>query len=274
MCTPTLRFFCIVQLCIGFSLFLWALCYPYLGNHYETKKKLLIIESALGDTSGTAWKYATESERATLQKNAKKAALLPKAERESLQRLKDSSLQKSSPASFLSYLTQNPYFFLYAAFSILSPLLILLDHRAKRGIIIFLPLIALCFSFDNLLFAPVKPKTPEEQLFPTEKEIKASLAYEELYTLEQGLEAFLIEKYLNQLPSKNREIRKEQKEEAHYRLLFKRALLQNSDAVSSFPQERKTKGFLFLFLLWNILFSLIAYKEIKKNYTNISLRLI
>jgi hypothetical protein len=207
---------------------LYALAAPTLGAVYEDKKKLLIIESALGDTSGLAWKLATDQEKETLLRNGK---FVPQEDVEILRALKAKITEKERSYFWLLLTSQNPYFLLYTAFSILVPLLLLLKNSYEP--IIFLPLLSLCFVFDNIMFA-----SPPKSLLPphirTEEELTTYLTY----------------KY-----SKPRE-------EALYYFLLERA--KSLDPQDSSPQDLRSKPFLMLFFSWNMLFALVTFKESKK----------
>jgi len=223
-----LRLFCIIQLCIGFSLLLYALAAPTLGAVYEDKKKLLLIESALGETNGLAWKLATEAEKAILLRNqefSKEVDVAP------LRNLKTKITEKKRSYFLLLLTSQNPYFILYTAFSILVPLLLLLKNSYEP--LIFLPLLSACFIFDNLLFAA----TPQN-LLPAH------------ISTEEELTAHLTRKY------------SKPKEDAYYYFLVERA--KSLKAEDCFPQERRSKPGLMLFFAWNMLFALVCFKESKK----------
>src|SRR5687767_6223753 len=97
-----LRFFCIIQLCIAFCLFFSTLCYPFFGSYFEDRKKLLILETALGDISGIAWKLATPWEKEILMRNQELAKTLSSSEKESMQKIKNFLLKKMERRTFFS----------------------------------------------------------------------------------------------------------------------------------------------------------------------------
>lgn len=261
MCSKPLRILCIVQLCIGFSLLLYALCAPTLGRHYEDNRKLLIVESALGDTSGIAWKWANAQEKESLKRNKLLAEHISPHEKEALHKIKDSLVKSVENRALFAYtftwLLHNPYFLLYIAASIFVPLFILLKFPKEIALSLFLPIIGAAFVFDNALFA-IKHKTQEEALFPTENEL--CLVKDET-EIEDKLDAWLIQKYLHTLPSHDPLVLKNQKEEASYHFLVARALTQKTTLNEPVMESKKDKGLLMLFLCWNIFFPLISYRS-------------
>lgn len=272
-----LRLLSIIQLCIGFTLLLWLLLSPTLSKTYEDKKKLLLIESALGDTQGAAFKLASESERRILERNQVLSLSLSMDERDALLDLQRTLIERQdlrTLGTLLFETTQsffaNPYTLLYILFSIVVPLLILLKNQAAAASLLFLPLIAALFAYDHLLFTSPKPKTEEERLFPTELELEEtylSLKTEdrEPFSLQLSLDYWLIEKFLAARASSDPAIFSLQKEEAAYRFLTLRALSQKSAIHSEKPEERMDKATLALYFFWNVFFAVSCYRFIPKN---------
>lgn len=272
-----LRLLSIVQLCIGFTLLLWMILSPTLGKTYEDKKKLLLIESALGDTHGAAFKLASEKEKQVLERNQILSLSLSKEEKETLTALQKALIERQdlrtlgtliqeTTASFFA----NPYNLLYILFSIAVPLMILLRKQAAAAALVFLPLTAALFAYDNLLFSPLKQKTEEERLFPEEKDLQDTFLRKRgeentPFSLQLALDYWLIEKFLSANPSNDPELFSLQKEEASYRFLTLRALAQKNNLHSLKLAERMDMGTLALYFFWNAFFAVSCYRLLPKN---------
>lgn len=272
-----LRFLSITQLCIGFTLLLWMILSPTLGKTYEDKKKLLLIESALGDTHGAAFQLASDQEKQVLKRNQILSRSLSTEEKEALTTLQKTLIERQdhrtlgtliqeTTASFFA----NLYTLLYVLFSIAVPLMILLRKQTAAAALIFLPLTAALFAYDNLLFSPLKQKTEEERLFPEEKDLQdAFLRNKEEenapFSLQLALDYWLIEKFLSVKPSSDLGLFSLQKEKASYRFLTLRALDQKNDLYSLKPAERMDKGTLAIYFFWNVFFTVSCYRLLQTN---------
>ncbi|WP_098038580.1 hypothetical protein [Estrella lausannensis] len=271
-----LRFLSIIQLCIGFTLLLWMLLSPTLGKTYDDKKKLLLIESALGDTQGAAFKLANDKEKQILERNQILSLSLTSDEKETLTALKRALVERQEQRTLGTLFHEtataffaNPYTLLYVLFSITVPLMILLRKQAAAGALLFLPLTAALFAYDNLLFSPVKQKTEEERLFPEESDLKETFlevmgGESTSFSLPLALDLWMIQKHLNVAPSSDPEIFSLQKEEANYRFLTLRALSQKNYLLSVKPVERMDKATLSLYFFWNVFFAVTCYRLIRK----------
>lgn len=277
---PTkLRAFCIIQLCIGFTLLLAMLLSPGLKATYSDKRKLLLIESALGDVQGAAFKLATENERRVLERNYVLSLSLPKGERDQLIKMRDVLVKRQEERSMkgliqeaLIGLFENPYTLLYILFSIAAPLMILLRHQAGMGMVLFLPLLTAFFAIDNLAFAPPKRNSPEEKLFPTESALKETFDRKKQgenrsFEIKEALDLWLIDNFLKTNPSEDPEVLALQKEEASYRFLTLRALALKAGNKPDGGDERLGLMTLALYFFWNSFFALNCFRSLKRTHT-------
>ncbi len=249
--TTKQRVWTIAQLCIGFSMLLWHLCYPFTGFYATVESQRLLYQTAMG----------TASAEGKLQRNYERFLALPATEQLFLKE-RYQALQTASERSFLSktadaverLLWQLPPFEIaWLIFSILIPLFILLRWEGATAAAWLLPCLVICYGIDGRVRGEPFQPTAEELLFPSETYLISNYLSEPLSPsileqqnqLKKAWERYLVAEWTGQESSA------EAGEQA-----FTIARIHALDPPSTAPKFSQPSWLaLILYLLWNLLFA-------------------
>lgn len=267
-----MRIFSIAHLCIAFTVVLWNLSQPFVGDLFQAKANLLVYDEVMGNVPLTE---TPESEE-WAEKNRAWFQLLPKSD----QRLIASGYaraveKKGTPffaklkASFVRLATQIPPFEqAWLLLSLVAPILLLKQVEGSRQIVWLLPLLTIAYIADNQWNGTIPALTAQERLFPTEqllleKYVKERLSptiAEQHAQLKTGWNLYLIDAWLHEEPAQDTKRFQEQLARGEYAFTVARAkTLASSDSksqVASFHKE--PLSILLAFLIWNVAFSLAS----------------
>lgn len=268
----TQRLMAIGQLCIAFSLMLWYLSQPFMGEYFALRSRMLLYEYAMG-TSDILKNQQNQEKK--LERQVERFEQLPESEQVLLKkdyRLLQAHAQRPAFQKILNGIQSlirdvPPFEQAWIFFSITIAILILLKVEGAKQAAWLLPLIVLAYSFDNQL-AGKNSTSPDTLLFPTEKTIVqyylteplASSLLKQKEQLEKGWKHYLIENW----SSKTYEDENHQLEEAEFRFTLARLKLLHgqprSEWLNSF-HEKSNPLVLFLFLIWNSLFAWVVSRS-------------
>lgn len=267
------RLMAIGQLCLAFSLLLWYLVQPFMGEYFTLRSRMLLYEYVMGtsdilkskkdqekklERQAERFKQLPESEQKLLTKDYHQ--LQTYAQRPAFQKIQDGiqTLMRDVP----------PFEQAWIFFSITIAILILLKVEGSKQVAWLLPIIVLAYSVDNQTMGKTPSDSPDFQLFPTEERIiqhylaepLAASPFAQKAQLEKGWKYYLIENW-----TKNPHEREEyQQEEAEFYFTLARLNLLHdqprSEWLHSFYEKLNPLS-LFFFIAWNVLFAWIINRS-------------
>lgn len=263
------RIFSIAQLCIAFTIVLWHLSQPFVGDLFQAKAHLLVFDEVMGNIPAAA--TVENEERAEI--NRQRYQMLQKSDQRLIQTGYSNALtKKSTPflaklkASFIQVATGIPPFEqAWLLLSIIIPILLLKQVEGSKQAVWLLPLITLFYIADNQLTGTTPSLTPQERLFPTEQHLLEKYVAEPLSSsipeqhvqLKKGWNLYLIETWGHQTPSKDPQEFQKQISEAEYAFTLARAkTIASYNPKSAAPHHREPLSILLAFLIWNLAFAL------------------
>lgn len=268
------RLFAIAQLCISFSLILWMLGQPFLGEYYALRSRMVYYEY----TMGTSESLMMKGEGLKMERNREQFSRLPQDDQALV--INDyKALQEFSQRPFLTKILdgfkvlflQIPAFEMAWLFlSVVLSLLLLLKVEGAPQAVWILPLLVLAYAIDNRLEGLPQRSSPDQALFPSEQTIfqeytKTPLghaAMDERVQLQTGWEEYLIDLWLPKgFPAANRT---EAVELAEYQFnLARLKLLHNQPQKEwlSSHRERVSLMTLITYMVWNLLFAWTMNKK-------------
>ncbi len=279
--SKTIRIIAIIQLCLVFSLLCWHMSYPFMGQHFAAKSKKQLILTVMGLDTG--------ADKAKMERNQLRFNDLAAPEQMSIQRylddinykLKQSFLKKFVRAIHILAFEITTLEQMWIVFSILVPLLFLMNYEPAKQIAYLLPLIAVCYCLDNH-WNGYREISKEARLFPTEETIKEKYLNKPLssaVSLQQaeltlGWQRYLIHQWANETPSNNQNEWNRQMETGEYRFQAARAIAQATQPpqleLYAFKRQQPLV-ILFLYVLWNTFFAWFVNKP-QKQMSQISKR--
>lgn len=270
------RVLAITQLCIAFSLILWYVFQPFMGEYFNLRSRMVVYEYAMG-TSDTVKKKGEEGK---MQKNAKRFANLPQAEKVKLlndyQQLQNFAQRpvyvKIWDGLKVLFLGIPAFEVAWIFFSVVIAILLLLKVDGSKQAVWLLPVLVLCYAIDNRLEGTPKRMSADQRLFPSEeiiveKYIKRPLSHspaEQQQQLLRGWEAYLIDQWL---PNNDLSMDWAEKvEKAEFQFTIARLNLLHGQPKSAWLpsfRERISSIALFLFMAWNLLLAWMMNREIR-----------
>lgn len=261
------RLIAIGQLCLAFSLMLWYLVQPFMGEYFSLRSRMLLYEYVMGTSDMLKGKKDQEKK---LERQAERFKQLPENEQHLLSKdyhqLKDyatrPTLQKIHDGIRTLIREIPPFEQAWIFFSVIIAILILLKVEGAKQAAWILPLLVLAYSIDNQMTGKIPSPSPDSLLFPTEETIVQHYLTEPLSPslfdqqkqLEKGWKRYLIENW-----SIHRNQNEEAAlEEAEFHFTLARLNLLHSQKRSEWLhhfQERLHPLLLFFFLMWNLLFA-------------------
>lgn len=263
-----MRLAAIAQLCLAFSLILWILGQPFVGDHFSTRSTLLFFQAVTGTGTGPlpADKLARHAQRfAQLDPVRQQTILTAYATLE--QHAQRSFLAKTREA-LLGLAVTSPLFL--RSWLILAIALSVMLLRGRPGASIaawLLPIVALCYAMDNRLTGVQPLLSPDHLLLPTEKQLAErygallGLTIEEQRAgLTRAWQQYLISEWAHQIPSADPIAFREQVETGEHALTLKR-LEARLPLIAQPPLHTVTSWLvLALFCIWNLCFAIAVQK--------------
>lgn len=268
------RMMAIAQLCIAFSLLVWYMVQPFMGEYFSLRSRMLIYEYTFGTSDllkkeGGEKKLERQAERFNQLPDQQKAILL-----KDYQQLQDYGnrpvYQKILDGLHTLMIDIPPFEQAWILFSITIAILILLKVEGAKLAAWILPLIVLAYSLDNQLYGKYS-SSPDMSLFPTEENIVQNYLHEPLSSslfeqqeqLKKGWNHYLIDQW-----AINHSLSEEEKlEEAEFRFTLARL-----DALHDQPRSEWLNVFhaklhpfwLLLFFAWNVWFAWVVNYSLPK----------
>jgi hypothetical protein len=262
----------IAQLCLAFSLMLWYMAQPFMGEYFALRSRMLLYEYVMGTSDILK---AREGQEAKLERQSQRFQALPQMEQ---QLLKEDYQQLQAHAKRpawrkiedgLRVLIRDipPFEQAWIFFSITIAILILLKKEGAKQAAWILPLIVLVYAVDNQRTGKSSFSSPDDSLFPTEELIverylKEPLAASPLVQkeqLERGWQLYLIDNWSSGLKEGD------PLEEAEFNFTLARLKLLHqqprSEWLHSFHQRLQPLT-LFIYFLWNGLFAWVVSRPL------------
>lgn len=260
------RLIAIGQLCMAFSLLLWYVVQPFMGEYFNLRSRMLLYEYVMG-TSDLLKKKNGQEEK--LERQAERFQLLPEDQKkiliEDYQQIqgyaKRPTFQKILDGLHTLLLKIPPFEQAWMIFSIIIAILILLKVEGAKLAAWLLPLIVVAYSVDNQLAGKIF-SSPDLKLFPTEETIiqnyltepLAASYLEQKEQLEKGWKRYLIDQWsINHKKEESQRL-----EEAEFQFTLARLNLLHaqprSEWLNTFHEKLSLISLLF-FLAWNVLFA-------------------
>ena len=267
------RLMAIAQLCIAFSLLIWYMVQPFMGEYFNLRSRMLIYEYAFGTSdllkkAGEEEKLMRQAERFSLLSDNQKQVLL-----KDYQQLQEygnrPTYQKILDGLRTLMLDIPPFEQAWIFFSITIAILILLKVEGAKSAAWLLPLIVLVYSVDNQLYGK-SYFSPDLPLFPTEENIVQNYLHEPLSSslleqqlqLKKGWNNYLIDQWTIHHDVNNTH----QLEEAEFQFTLARLGLFHNQPRSEWLNvfhEKLHSFWLLLFIGWNVLFAWIVSRPLE-----------
>lgn len=268
--TPA-RIMAILQLCIAFSMFLWIVSQPFMGDLFTIKSQMLFYETVMGKKE-----LPTAGQ---MQRNAERFMALPATAKDQIEtgynslkkEMQKPFLKKLKRSAELLFIKTPPFEIAWIFFSILIPILLLIRIEGAVPAVWLLVLMTLGYSVDNRLYAPSKSSS-EAHLFPTESELlqryvkeplKPNL-FEQESQLRKGWQLFLIDQWAKEPISKNLAQFAMQVEKGEFSFNIARinAMTQITQALSiNASPEKHSLLTLALYMAWNTFMAGVVTKS-------------
>ena len=261
------RFLVIIQLCLAFSLILWYVFQPFMGEYFSLRSRLLLYEYVLGNSE--IFKNQIDKEN-KVKRNAQRYQKLKPNQKETIQ--KDyQTLQNYAQRPMLTKIQDGvnllfryipPFQLAWLFFGVVIGIMLLLHKPAAKQAAWLLPLIALVYLVDNRINGHSPAIPADNILFPKENQLiekymptanKKNISRNEL---QEGWNKYLLA-YWNIGDS---EAKQEDTalEEAEFNFTLARLMLIRNMApnhwLSSF-NEKSNYGVLGIYVAWNFYFA-------------------
>ena len=155
----TTRAFAIAQLCIAFTILLWHLSQPFVGDLFRAKAQILVFEEAMKDR--VRYEGLPEEDRLLIAEGYDRA-----------QRQIGLPFTTKLEQSFSGLIYKvSPYELAWIVLSIVLPILLLKQVDGARLAVWLIPLMSILYVVDNQYYGVEMGPTAHERLFPSEEEL-------------------------------------------------------------------------------------------------------
>jgi hypothetical protein len=269
------RLMAIAQLCFAFSLLLWYMLQPFMGEYFALRSRMLLYEYAMGTSEILKSRSDQEGKQEIRAEFFKQ---LPENEqrilKEGYHRLqnyaKRSALRKFETGVRSFFIDIPPFELAWIFFSITISILILLKSEGAKQAAWLLPLIVAAYTADNQLNGNSYTKNPDYQLFPSEEVIfknyvhepVALMPQEQKEQLEKGWRRYLIKDW-------SKDQQENQFEAGEFNFTIARLKLLHGQPRSEWLNNFHEKlgiSTLLAYLLWNTFFAWIVSKKIRTSH--------
>lgn len=276
----------IIQLCLAFSLALWYVIQPFMGEYFNLRSRMLLYEYLMGTpTISKSKEHQLKQERQSQRFNQlsfSEQQELKNDYRQLQNYAARSSGQKIRDGMYRLITQIPPFEQAWIFFSIVISLLVLLKKEGAKQSLWLLLLIVCAYAADNQLTGKIHSTSPDEQLFPQEsliieKYLETPLSpnfFDQKEQLEQGWKHYLLDRWSSPLPDSLWPL-----EEAEFNFTLARLRLLRNQPFSDwlyFFHEKLSFFSLCCYLLWNGLFawslSSQSVLSLLKNFNNNSIK--
>lgn len=261
------RFLVIIQLCLAFSLVLWYVFQPFMGEYFSLRSRLLLYEYVFGNSE--IFKNQADKE-SKLERNAQRYQQLKSSQKETIE--KDyQALQNYSQRPALTKIQDGinllfryipPFQLAWLFFVIIIGIMLLLQKPAAKQAAWILPLIALAYLVDNRMNGHSPALQADASLFPSENQLIAeylpantSKNNVQRHELQEGWNQYLLANWTTNATESKKETALE---EAEFNFTIARLMLIRQMApnywLSSF-NEKSGYGVLGMYVAWNFYFA-------------------
>jgi hypothetical protein len=258
--TPA-RVMAILQLCLAFTVLAWQAGYPFMGELFHLKSKLLVYQYVMGTKNSS---YAELFDRLP---DEKKNEIL--GDYQTLQsqygRPLTAKLLNSIERVFFGF---SPFKLMWVIFSIILPILLLKKVEGASSAVWLIPLTTLFFIVDNRWYGVSSPSSKESVLFPSEEFIAthylkhplSQSVLEQKQQLKEGWELYLIEEWAREAPSLNETEFERQKAKGDFAFNLARLKYLKLEASKEIKSKKIRESYyiLALYLFWNLSFALVV----------------
>lgn len=254
-----MRYFAIAHLCIAFTIVLWHLSQPFVGDLFQAKANLLVYNEVM--------------------ENQERYQALPKSDQRLIGAGYERAIEKKGApffaklkASFVQLATQIPPFEqAWLLLSLIAPILLLKQVEGSHQIVWLLPILTLAYIADNQVNGTIPMPTAQEKLFPSEellieKYVQEALGptiVEQHAQLKKGWNLYLIDAWVHEEPAQDAQQFQEQLSRGGYAFTVARAkALASSDSKQrATPFHKEPLSILLAFLIWNALVALVSNSQ-------------
>ncbi len=253
--TPA-RVMAILQLCLAFTCLIWVLGYPFMGEHFEVKKKKLLYERVIGDRE--QFQKLPLSEQNEITRSY-----------ESLGKSETSFLGKVKESIEILLLRISKFELIWIVLGLVIPIALLKKVEGAGAVVWLFPIVALAFTWENLL-QPVDLKS-EKALYPSEKMIVelyingpfSSNILEQREQLLLGWKNYVIQEWAKEKPAKNGEMFSKQFESGEFLFSVER-LKRVKRSKENIFREQKSSFLLIAYVLWNFIFAVAVALSLRR----------
>jgi hypothetical protein len=287
--TPA-RILAILQLCVVFTVIIASAGYPFMGEMFAFKSKTLLFKDVLGigNQNGSIDGESAMHYQERLKRNMQRFSELPKWQQSWLQQ-KYAALQSQTETPFFEKISRAFYILIFElpglermwiALALVVPLMLLMRMEGAAQAAWLLPIIVLCYAFDNRMHGQPHQMPSDAKLFPTEeiilknylKEPLAASISEQQKQLLRGWKMYLIQEWAKKIPSQELAVFDQQAEEGEYKFnLVRLALLSQNDLKLEAPfHKQEPYAWLLLYFIWNLFFAwFVNRSKMKLSHTKI-----
>lgn len=265
------RLVAIIQLCLAFSLIIWYMTQPFMGEYFTLRSHMLLYEYVMGTSDALKTQASQEAQRERFEKLPENERLLVLRDYQSLQNYASRPLIRKLEDGMRVLLLKIPAFEqAWIFFAIIIAILLLLKVEGAQQAAWLLPLLALAYAGDNYLTGTLYQTSPDQFLFPSEQiiiqeyltEPFSSHPLEQKKQLERGWQHYLIKNW-----STKQENSVQVLEEAEFNFTMARLqMLHKESLVTLLPSfhKRVNPFLLLLYLAWNTLFAFVVNRPNKQ----------
>ena len=244
--TPV-RIFAILQLCIAFSILLWHASYPFMGELFEVKSKMLIYQAVMGTKD---------------ESNRIRFGNLPEKEQQKLlegyqhfQEKLEKTFYEKLKQSLKKILNLPTFELAWLFFSVILAIMLLKKIEGAKEALWILPLLVFAYAGENRGLSP-RILSDDQKLFPSEELIVEKYldvpfsqnVFEQKEQLKKGWDAYLIKEWAPEGGN-------EQDGLFAFNLERVKILAREKPVTRTQPDSL---SLLAIYLGWNISFALVA----------------
>lgn len=260
----------IIQLCIAFSVMLWIIFQPFMGEYFTLRSRMLLYEYVMGTSEAIQEETQKNRQKERFLKLEESKRNIVQEDYKALQNYSRRPASKKIYDGFYRLMRATPIFTqAWIFFSLLISLLILLKIEGAKTAVWILPLLVFAYGIDNQLNGKTASPSQDSTLFPTEREIIehyiagsfSSSPLEQMKQLKEGWDHYLIKNWSSE---KNSSFALE---EGEFAFTVSRLQAIHAEPWSQWlftKNERANPITLLIFLLWNGLFAWIIERKLWK----------
>lgn len=264
------RVLAILQLCLVFTLMAWCMGYPFMGELFSYRARILSYQDVMGVVKNGMEEQKVER----LDRNAERFKALPLEKRtlikeryEELQELSEKPFWKKMMMAIRILFYELPLFELaWIVLSLIVSVLLLMRVEGAWQAVWLLPVLVLCYAWENQTRGLKPVETAEYKLYPSEELIIAdyldetwsSNIFEQQRQLKGGWENYVVVNWAKEVPSRNVEIFKQQVEAGEFAFHMTRLEAMQYDPehqMAYFFRKKNSLALLCAYFLWNVYFA-------------------